>query len=177
METQDSNGEELDKRIDDQIEMVESESDGENFFDNSDNFTLTIRNRITNENLADLMSSYKGIQDDDERDLVVSHHVGDDLIRYFDRETQTDNHNRYNYEEEEKYWTNIQDYSMDLKIEEIGRNNESINASSILNPKKKKDSLEEYFKMTVLAMKIAHHDLDSVWHVKASILLNKANYK
>lgn len=164
METQDSNDEDLNKRIEDQIDIVESDSDGENFFDNNDNFTVTARNRVTNENLGDLISSYKGFQDEnDDRDLIVSHHFGNDFIRYFDKEIQTDNHKRFSYEQEdEKYNTSIQDYSMDFKIEEIARNNESINASSILNPKKKKDALEEYFKMTVLAMKIAHKDLDSV---------------
>ena len=40
----------------------------------------------------------------------------------------------------------------------------------------RKDVLEEYFRMSVLAVKIAHKDLDKVCHIKASYLYSKAKY-
>jgi len=62
VETQASIEEEFNPKYENQADE-ESESDSDQMFDNSDNFTVTINNRGTNDNLADLIgnrTSYHG---------------------------------------------------------------------------------------------------------------------
>uniref|UniRef100_A0A7S3N8N8 Uncharacterized protein n=1 Tax=Euplotes harpa TaxID=151035 RepID=A0A7S3N8N8_9SPIT len=183
VETQASIEEEFNPKYENQADE-ESESDSDQMFDNSDNFTVTINNRGTNDNLADLIGNRTSYHGELMEEEFLFEHLNIDKAEQqaksqrSDKGTQTKERNSFRLEpiEEEKYNTSLQDYSMDLRIEDIVKNNESINTSSILNPAKKKDALEEYFKMTVLAMKVAHHDLDSVCQIKASALLKKAKY-
>ena len=70
---------------------------------------------------------------------------------------------------EEKYNASVQEeYSMELGSD----TSRSLRSPSIMTPRK--DALEEYFRMTVLASKISHQDLDKVCKIKSKILYQKA---
>lgn len=91
-----------------------------------------------------------------------------DFVRYVDKGMQTVKDYQFNIDlnpvEEEKYSTSIQDdYSMELNsdVDTPRRINDSVLRSSV-RESTRKDALEEYFKMTVLASKISHQDLDKV---------------
>lgn len=192
VETQASNDDDPAKRFDEHIADAESDSDQEILFDNQENFTVTLRNRETSENLADLLmmgsrNSYHGDTGyEDEHDGFLrnlNRQNTDDLSRLVDRAIQTEKDGPKNFTirlesiEEEKYNTGIQDDSVDIDLDVLRRANESYNNSTLLSPTKRKDALEEFFKMTVLATKIAHQDMDKVCHVKSSKLYEKAKYK
>ena len=192
VETQASNDDDPTKRFDDHIADAESDSDHEILFDNQENFTVTLHNRETSENLADFLmmgsrNSYHGDTGyEDEHDGFLrnlNRQNTDDLARLVDKCIQTERNEPKTFAlklepiEEEKYNTAIQDESVDIDLDDLRRVNDSCNNSSLLSPTKRKDALEEYFKMTVLATKIAHQDLDKVCHVKSSKLYEKAKYK
>lgn len=166
----------------------ESDIDPDEMFDSIDNQNLTIRKQGTSENLHELLgnrSSYYGDFLIEEERLSIqkgspsNKNRESDLVRYVDQEVQTINQPvipKLNLKkiEEEKFSPRINDDSIELRMEETSRTNDSM--SSILSPGRK-DALEEYFKMSVLALKIAHQDLDSVCQLKSSHLYYKAKMK
>lgn len=150
-----------------------------------------MRRQGTSENLQELLgnrTSYYGeFMIDEERSgtLNSSSNVQNresDLVRLVDQEVQTINQPeipKLNLKkiEEAKFSPRINEdneNSIDLRIEETGQTNDSM--SSILSPGRK-DALEEYFRMSVLALKVAHQDLDSVCQMKSSHLYYKAKMK
>jgi len=192
IDTQASNDDDHNKRFEDHFGEAESESDQEVLFEDPENFTITVRNRETSENLFDLMgcsrNSYHGdLVLEEAHDLLMksgNSNPPTDFTRLVDQEIQTEtnynNNNDFKLKtiEEEKYNTSLQDsdYSINLDLGGINRENDSC-ISRLNSPRGRKDALEEYFRMTVLAMKVAHHDLDKVCHVKSSYLYQKAKTK
>lgn len=189
IDTQASNEDEFAKRFEDHFADAESDSDHGDFFNDPGNYTITLRNQGTSENLAELMgmrTSYHGELFEEAYDLLhksggSKKNIDNDLVRLVDVGTQTKDDTKGMFKlnlqpiEEEKYNTSLQDYSVDLDLNESKRyNNESISASQLLSPRARKDALEEYFRMSVLAAKIAHQDLDKVCHIKSSKLYEKA---
>lgn len=127
--------------------------------------------------------SYHGdFGNDDIVDMITTRKSAyiNDFVRYVDKGMQTVKDYQFKLDlkpvEEEKYSTSIQDeYSMELysDADTPRRINDSVLRSSV-RESPRKDALEEYFKMTVLASKISHQDLDKVCQIKSSKLYQKA---
>lgn len=151
-----------------------------------DQYELVAERRDTYEKIGDLMnrSSYYGEIEflDDPRSRGPSFEKKpDDLVRFIDQSTQTSNHPdipvlNLNKVEESKFLPSIneedeEDRSMSFASRRSMSSNINLNASI------RKDALEEYFKMSVLAQKMSHKDLDSVCHLKSSQLYYKVRTK
>lgn len=124
--------------------------------------------------------SYNGdFGNDGVLDMITSRQsaCNNGFVRFVDQGMQTvkDYHFKLDLKPilEEKHNESIQEeeYSMEL----ISNNSMSQRSQSVMTPRK--DALEEYFRMTVLANKISHQDLDKVCQIKSKILYQTAKNK
>ena len=165
----------------------DAEPEGMIIFDGEINENVNYRLSDTYENLGDLMWSRNSYYGRDAEKFLsngetveIIENVEDDFERLVDIGTQTITGYSTQLQldlkpiEEEKYSTSLQNYSMELKSD-LNLNESTLSTSR--GPSPRKDALEEYFKMAVLANKIAHQDLDKVCHIKSNILYEKVRYQ